>query len=356
MILLFLLPFYDRSPERRPERRPVATITGIAVIAAMAFLTYSGANAGSPTAIEMKTPQSVLSAGGKTLAEYEAGKRVVAQSGCLACHKIGDNGNDGPGPAADQDRRAPAAPGNRAHAGQPDGADAVVQEPAAEEVQRGRRLPVAAQVASRDGLRSRHRLRVGSSGGGAGALDVRPHRRRLRPAEHGDDGRPAPSLALARGRPGARRAGRPRARRRHGHRRLGARAGRAGGPRRRGDRQRLRRGHARPRAREGSRCEAGGLSAGPPPACARASSGRDALALQYADGAFDAATVGFGARNFADLSRGLAEMARVVRPGGRVVVLEITTPVRPPLSTSTRCGSTASCRCSGARRRRPRAS
>ncbi len=59
MILLFLLPFYDRSPERRPERRPIATITGIVVIGAMAFLTYSGANAGSPTAIEMKTPQAV---------------------------------------------------------------------------------------------------------------------------------------------------------------------------------------------------------------------------------------------------------------------------------------------------------
>jgi demethylmenaquinone methyltransferase/2-methoxy-6-polyprenyl-1,4-benzoquinol methylase len=43
--------------------------------------------------------------------------------------------------------------------------------------------------------------------------------------------------------------------------------------------------------------------------------------------------VGFGARNFSDLDRGLAEMTRVVRPGGRVVVLEITTPRRPPLST-----------------------
>lgn len=59
----------------------------------------------------------------------------------------------------------------------------------------------------------------------------------------------------------------------------------------------------------------------------------DALALRYPDGAFDAATVGFGARNFADLDQGLREMARVVRPGGRVVVLEITTPARPPLST-----------------------
>ncbi len=59
----------------------------------------------------------------------------------------------------------------------------------------------------------------------------------------------------------------------------------------------------------------------------------NALALPYPDAAFDAATVGFGARNFSDLDRGLAEMARVVRPGGRVVVLEITTPTRPPLST-----------------------
>jgi demethylmenaquinone methyltransferase / 2-methoxy-6-polyprenyl-1,4-benzoquinol methylase len=59
----------------------------------------------------------------------------------------------------------------------------------------------------------------------------------------------------------------------------------------------------------------------------------NALELPYASGRFDAATVGFGARNFSDLERGLAEMTRVVRPGGRVVVLEITTPRKPPLST-----------------------
>jgi len=59
----------------------------------------------------------------------------------------------------------------------------------------------------------------------------------------------------------------------------------------------------------------------------------NALALPFADGEFEAATVGFGARNFTDLERGLSEMARVVRPGGRVVVLEITSPSRPPLST-----------------------
>lgn len=57
-----------------------------------------------------------------------------------------------------------------------------------------------------------------------------------------------------------------------------------------------------------------------------------ALDLPYSDGEFAAATVGFGARNFSDLGRGLAEMRRVVRPGRRVVVLEFTTPQKAPLS------------------------
>jgi demethylmenaquinone methyltransferase/2-methoxy-6-polyprenyl-1,4-benzoquinol methylase len=59
----------------------------------------------------------------------------------------------------------------------------------------------------------------------------------------------------------------------------------------------------------------------------------DALSLPYPANGFDAATVGFGARNFADLRRGIAEMTRVVRPGGRVVILEITQPTREPLAT-----------------------
>ena len=58
----------------------------------------------------------------------------------------------------------------------------------------------------------------------------------------------------------------------------------------------------------------------------------DALALPYADSEFDAVTVGFGARNFSDLGRGLREITRVTRPGGRIVVLEITTPQGAPLS------------------------
>jgi mono/diheme cytochrome c family protein len=98
LIVLFLLPFIDRGPERRPERRPIATTVGIFVICAMGYLTYLGANAGSPTTIEIEPPPAIAQAGGETLATYNAGKAVVAQSGCLACHKIGENGNDGPGP------------------------------------------------------------------------------------------------------------------------------------------------------------------------------------------------------------------------------------------------------------------
>ncbi|HYV15239.1 MAG TPA: c-type cytochrome [Conexibacter sp.] len=95
MILLFLLPFYDRGPERRPERRPIATFAGIFTIAAMAYLTHLGASAGSPNEIDMKPPAGLA---GAALTQWNKGKLVAAQSGCLACHKIGENGNDGPGP------------------------------------------------------------------------------------------------------------------------------------------------------------------------------------------------------------------------------------------------------------------
>ena len=96
-------------------------------------------------------------------------------------------------------------------------------------------------------------------------------------------------------------------------------AGRARGPRGRGRGPRLLRADARPGAAK--------PQAGAPVAWVQG----NALELPFDDGEFDAATVGFGARNVVDLERGIAEMARVVRPGGRVVVLEITTPRRPPL-------------------------
>jgi ubiquinol-cytochrome c reductase cytochrome b subunit/menaquinol-cytochrome c reductase cytochrome b/c subunit len=94
MILLILLPFYDRGPERRPERRPIATSAALFVIVAMVLLTLEGANAGAPTRIDLKAPSDVQ---GAQLQAFDAGKLVAAQSGCLACHQIGDNGNAGPG-------------------------------------------------------------------------------------------------------------------------------------------------------------------------------------------------------------------------------------------------------------------
>jgi ubiquinol-cytochrome c reductase cytochrome b subunit/menaquinol-cytochrome c reductase cytochrome b/c subunit len=99
MILLFLLPFYDRSPERRIERRPIALAAGLATILAIAYLTYEGAAAGSPNTVDMKPPANLTAQQKET---FNAGKLVVGQSGCLACHVIGDNGNNGPGPPLTQ--------------------------------------------------------------------------------------------------------------------------------------------------------------------------------------------------------------------------------------------------------------
>src|SRR3954454_5984943 len=63
MVLLLLLPFYDRGAERRPERRPIAMVALLLTIVTMGYLTYKGANAGPPTAVAMKVPP-----------QYEAGK------------------------------------------------------------------------------------------------------------------------------------------------------------------------------------------------------------------------------------------------------------------------------------------
>jgi menaquinol-cytochrome c reductase cytochrome b/c subunit len=89
MVLLLLLPFFDRNPERRPERRPIAITAMMLTIVAMAFLTYEGANTGAPTEIAQALPKNETPTQFETL---KAGKEVVAQSGCLACHKIGENG------------------------------------------------------------------------------------------------------------------------------------------------------------------------------------------------------------------------------------------------------------------------
>ena len=88
MVLLLALPFIDRNPERNPLRRPIATLAGITTMAAMLYLTVLGALAGAPTEIDLKVAP-----------QYEPGKNVAASSGCLGCHRIGENGNAGPGPA-----------------------------------------------------------------------------------------------------------------------------------------------------------------------------------------------------------------------------------------------------------------
>ena len=87
LVLLLLLPFYDRNPERRPERRPIATTAAIATMAAMAYLTWLGAHADAPDKVDLHVS-----------ANLEAGQTVVNQSGCGACHKFGEAGNSGPGP------------------------------------------------------------------------------------------------------------------------------------------------------------------------------------------------------------------------------------------------------------------
>jgi quinol---cytochrome c reductase cytochrome c subunit, bacillus type len=99
MILLFLLPLYDRSPERRIERRPVALCAALATIAAIAFLTYSGASTGSPNTVALAPPSGLTA---QQTAYFTQGEIVVGESGCLACHVIGDNGNNGPGPVLTQ--------------------------------------------------------------------------------------------------------------------------------------------------------------------------------------------------------------------------------------------------------------
>src|SRR2546423_14139774 len=87
MVLLILLPFIDRNPERHPLRRPIATLTGITVIAAMAYLSIEGALAGAPSEIHMKVAP-----------QYEKGRAGAASTGCLGCHKNGQDRNKPPGP------------------------------------------------------------------------------------------------------------------------------------------------------------------------------------------------------------------------------------------------------------------
>ena len=97
MVLLLLLPFYDRNPERVPWRRPVATTAGIMTIIAMAFLTYLGASAGSPTEIDLEVPP-----------QFEAGQAGRGPVGLPRLPQVRRERQRRPGPGADRDRREAA--------------------------------------------------------------------------------------------------------------------------------------------------------------------------------------------------------------------------------------------------------
>ena len=126
MILLFLLPFYDRGPERHPLRRPMATLTGIFVILRDGLPDLPGRQRRPADGARRSSRRRRSSREGKAaLQQFYFGRAVVAQSGCEACHKIGDDGNDGPGPELTHIGARVPPDGDRAHARQPDGADAV---------------------------------------------------------------------------------------------------------------------------------------------------------------------------------------------------------------------------------------
>ncbi|MDA8067542.1 MAG: c-type cytochrome [Actinomycetota bacterium] len=95
MLGLFLLPLYDRSPERLITRRPVALAAGLATITCMAYLTYTGANTGSPNQVVLPVPPGLTQSQRST---FLAGEIIVGESGCEGCHQIGSYGNNGPGP------------------------------------------------------------------------------------------------------------------------------------------------------------------------------------------------------------------------------------------------------------------
>ena len=240
--------------------------------------------------------------GPKAVAAFQAGQQVVAQSGCGACHKIGENGNDGPGTGSDGDRRAPAQ--RRRSSGR----SSTRRRRCRPSRVCSRAIPssstrwCSSSPRSSSTDRSRHpadgrRPRQRHAGRAAGPGDVRPHRRRLRPHELGHDRGPAPSLAPPRRGP---RAGRPGRRRRStwppgpATSRSSSRAASAPGAR---HRLGLLRRDARARARQGPADHLG--------------VGQRARRCPTRTGRFDAVTVGFGARNFSDLGR------RPARDGAR---------------------------------------
>ena len=109
MILLFLLPFYDRGPERRPERRPIATLSGIFRDRRDGLPHLRGRQHGLADRAGNRHAGGGASRRGQRPRAVRSRPAVVAQSGCEACHKIGEQRQRRAGPGADA-RSARASP------------------------------------------------------------------------------------------------------------------------------------------------------------------------------------------------------------------------------------------------------
>ena len=138
MVLLILLPFIDRNPERHPAKRPIAVLTAVTVIALMAYLTVEGALAGAPGTIDIKGRPAI-----------RAGKGGGGPIGLPGLPQDRRERQRRAGPGPDPYRGAAAAQRDRPHAREPHGPDAVVHQPseaAPPGVQRSRRLSREPQV------------------------------------------------------------------------------------------------------------------------------------------------------------------------------------------------------------------
>jgi mono/diheme cytochrome c family protein len=92
MVLLILTPFIDRGPERRIQRRPIALLSGIAVIAFLGYMTYLGSETPEGVGAGEALPLSGLDP------EAEAGMQLFLANGCTSCHNVAGVGAPGPGP------------------------------------------------------------------------------------------------------------------------------------------------------------------------------------------------------------------------------------------------------------------
>ena len=280
----------------------------------MAYLTYLGANAGPPTENTIQPTAEVTARGPQAVKRVLSRRARSSRSqGARPATRSATTATTGPARSSTHiAARLPATAIARTLVN-PDRADAVlrwVRRAAAKAVQRSRRLPLRSEVVAD---RAPGTLEAGQVRAMfdriAGVYDPMNtlmtaglhHRWRERAVELAAVGPGSRVIDVATGTGD-----------------LAIALARAVLRRRRGGRLRLLRGDARARAAEGA---GAALRVGRRPDAA------------LRDDQFDAATVGFGARNFSDLGRGLEEMARVVRPGGRVVVLEITRPTREPLAS-----------------------